>query len=304
MAFYIRRISRAVITLLCVVTVVFFATRITGDPVMWLLPDDAPVEAIEVTRLKLGLDKPLHEQFFLYVKQALKGNFGESFSYRRSVVNLYKERVPQTLRLMGYSIGLALVLGIFFGIVAALNRNTPLDRFLMTTSFLAYAMPSFVLGIVCILIFSLLLRWLPSGGYGDWRYLIMPVLAYGTSHAGLTARLMRSSMLDVVGRDFIRTADAKGLARYTVIFKHALRIAILPVVTLMGSQIPSLITGSFVVETIFAWPGVGRLVIQAAKNRDFPVLQFAVFVTAILVIVSNTLVDISYGLLDPRIKYE
>ncbi|HKM43058.1 MAG TPA: ABC transporter permease, partial [Limnochordia bacterium] len=277
---------------------------ITGDPVMWLLPDDASMEAIENTRIRLGLDKPIHEQFSIFVKGVLQGDFGTSFLHRRSVTSLFLERIPQTVKLMSWALGLGIVLGIPLGIIAALNRNSALDRFLMTSSFLAYSIPNFVLGIFFILIFSLTLRWLPSGGYGNWRYMIMPVVTYGASHAGLVARLMRSSMLDVIRRDFIRTADSKGLPRHTVIMKHAFRIAVLPVITLIGLRLPHLISGSFVIETIYAWPGAGRLIIQAAKNRDFPVLQYAVFVTAILVIVANLLVDLAYGLLDPRIKYD
>jgi|LSQX01.2.fsa_nt_gb peptide/nickel transport system permease protein len=271
---------------------------------MWLLPDDASMEAIENTRIRLGLDKPIHEQFSIFVKGVLQGDFGTSFLHRRSVTSLFLERIPQTVKLMSWALGLGIVLGIPLGIIAALNRNSALDRFLMTSSFLAYSIPNFVLGIFFILIFSLTLRWLPSGGYGNWRYMIMPVVTYGASHAGLVARLMRSSMLDVIRRDFIRTADSKGLPRHTVIMKHAFRIAVLPVITLIGLRLPHLISGSFVIETIYAWPGAGRLIIQAAKNRDFPVLQYAVFVTAILVIVANLLVDLAYGLLDPRIKYD
>ncbi len=304
MAFYIRRIFRGIMTLFIIVTIVFFATRLTGDPLMWLLPDDAPMEAMELLSARLGLDRPYHEQYIRYLQSAFRGDFGNSFLYRRSVTALFMERIPRSLWLMAYSLAFGIIFGIPVGILAALNRNKPLDRFLMTSSFLAYAVPNFVLGIFLILFFSLFLRWLPSGGYGGWRYLIMPVFTFGASSAGLIARLMRSSMLDVVRKDFIRTAHAKGLSRRTVIIKHALRIAVLPVITVVGLQIPRLIAGSFVIETIFSWPGAGRLVIQAARTRDFPVLQFAVLITAVCVVVANTLVDISYSLLDPRIKYE
>ena len=304
MAFFVRRIARAIVTLWIVVTMVFFATRITGDPVQWILPDDALPAEVEQVRERLGLDKPLWEQYFRYIKGALKGDFGTSFLHRRPVTDLFIERIPQTVKLMGYALGLLIVIGVPVGIIAALNRNTPLDRALMTTSFLVYSVPNFAIGVVFILVFSLILRWLPSGGYGDWRHMIMPVVTYGASHAGLTARLMRSSMLDVIRKDYIRTAHSKGLSRPKVIMKHVFRIAVLPVVTLIGLRLPHLITGSFVIETVFSWPGVGRLIVQGAKNRDFPVIQFGVIVTTILVVISNTLVDISYGLLDPRIKYE
>ena len=215
---------------------------------------------------------------------------------------MFFERIPATLKLAGLALAVSLFIGVPVGIMAALYRNSPIDRFVMSLTFIGQALPNYVLGIALILIFSLFLRWLPSGGLGSWQHYLMPVLTLGTASAAGTARLTRSGMLDVLRQDYMRTARAKGLNRFSVVLKHGLRNGCLPVLTILGLQVGTLIGGSVIVETVFAWPGMGRLVVSAVAERDFPVLQFSVLVIAATVVFANTLVDVLYGFFDPRIR--
>lgn len=300
--FVARRALRGLLTLWAVASVVFIGSRISGDPTFWLLPDDAPIEQREALRTQLGLDGSLTDQYGHYLAQVSRGDFGLSFRERRPVIEMFIERIPATLRLAGISFLLSLLLGVPIGIVAALNRNTTLDRLVMSLSFFGQALPNFVLGIALILVFSLSLRVLPSGGDATWRHYLMPVITLGTASAAGLARLTRSGMLDVLQQDYMRTAAAKGLTRSVVVLKHGLRNGFLPVLTVLGFQLGTLITGSVVVETVFAWPGMGRLIVTAVTQRDYPVLQFSVLVVAGSVVLANTLVDILYGTLDPRVR--
>lgn len=300
--FVTKRALRGLLTLWAVASVVFIGSRISGDPTFWLLPDDAPTAQREALRTQLGLDGSLREQYGHYLAQVSRGDFGLSFRERRPVIEMFVERIPATLRLAGTAFLLSLLLGVPIGIVAALNRNTLLDRFVMSLSFLGQALPNFVLGIALILVFSLLLRVLPSGGDETWRHYLMPVITLGTASAAGLARLTRSGMLDVLQQDYMRTAAAKGLTRSVVVLKHGLRNGFLPVLTVLGFQLGTLVTGSVVVETVFAWPGMGRLIVTSVTGRDFPVLQFSVLVVAGSVVLANTLVDILYGTLDPRVR--
>lgn len=300
--FVTKRALRGLLTLWAVASVVFVGSRISGDPTFWLLPDDAPIEQREALRTQLGLDGSLPDQYGRYLAQVSRGDFGLSFRERRPVIEMFIERIPATLRLAGISFLVSLLLGVPIGIVAALNRNTVLDRFVMSLSFFGQALPNFVLGIALILVFSLFLRVLPSGGDATWRHYLMPVITLGTASAAGLARLTRSGMLDVLQQDYMRTAAAKGLTRSVVVLKHGLRNGFLPVLTVLGFQLGTLITGSVVVETVFAWPGMGRLIVTAVTGRDYPVLQFSVLVVAGSVVLANTLVDILYGTLDPRVR--
>lgn len=302
--FLARRVPRSLLTLMFIITLVFVGTRLTGDPTIWLLPDDATPEAIQNLRVALGVDKPVHEQYWIYLQGITRGDFGNSFYERRPVTTVFVERLGPTLRLSGLAFILSIIIGLPIGIITALSRNSPLDRALMSMSFTAYAVPNFVLGIMLILIFSLVLRWLPSGGYGGWRHYLMPVFTLGASHAALIARLTRSSMLEVLNQDYIRTAQAKGLPTRNTVWKHALRNALLPVLTIVGLSLATLVSGSVVTETVFAWPGVGRLILTSVVHRDYPTLQFVVLFVACAVVVANVIVDISYSLLDPRIRIE
>lgn len=302
LAFVCRRVLRGLFTLLTVLTVVFFATRFSGDPLEWILRDDATEAQRELTRAHLGLDKPLFVQYGIYFRNAVKGDFGNSFLQRRPANILFIERLPATIRLASLAFILSLLIGLPVGVLAALNFNKPIDRFFMTLTFIGQALPNYVLGIAGILIFSLLLRWLPSSGMTSWQHFIMPVVTLGTASAAIIARLTRSGMLDILQHDYVRTAYAKGLTRLKVNLKHAFRNAALPVVTVLGLQIGTLIAGSVIVETVFAWPGVGRLLVNAVTNRDFPVIQFGVVAIATTIVVANAITDVIYGILDPRVR--
>ena len=300
--FVARRGLRALLTLWIVVTVVFVATRISGDPTYHLMPPDTPEAERQGLRQQLGLDRPLIVQYGTYLVAVAQGDLGRSFFSGRPVTAIYLERLPATLSLAVPALLLAILLGIPIGTVAAINLNRPVDRGLMAVAFIGQAVPNFVLGIALILVFSFTLQWLPSGGAGSWPQLVMPVVTLGMASIASIARLTRSSLLDVLGQDYVRFAHAKGLPPAKVVLRHGLRNAILPVLTIVGLQIGTLIGGAVVVEAVFAWPGAGRLLISAVLQRDFPMLQFGVLAVAATVILANTLVDVSYGLLDPRTR--
>lgn len=297
-----RRLGRAFLTLWFIVTVVFVATRLTGDPTDWLLADSATEEMRAMLRGQLGLDRPVHEQYLIYLRGVVGGDFGNSFYERRPVTTVFAERLPYTLQLMGLALLFAVLSGVVVGVVSAVQRNGWLDRLLMTGTFAAYATPDFVLGIGLILVFSLQLGWLPSSGRNSWMHLIMPVLTLGSSSAALIARLTRSSLLDVLGQDYVRTAKAKGVSGRAVVLRHALRPAFIPVLTMIGLMLGSLVGGAVVVETVFAWPGAGRLIVNAVTARDYPVLQFSILIVASVVVVVSVLIDLGYALLDPRVR--
>ena len=305
MSVYIfKRCIRALLTLWVVATLVFFITRLTGDPTSWLLPDDASPEARALLLKSLGLDQPLLTQYRVYFENMWQGEFGISFYERRAVTEMFIERIPATLQLALLSLVTACLLGVTAGTLAALMHNSWFDRLIMSLSFVAYATPNFVIGIGLIFLFSLLLGVLPTSGRGSWQQLIMPVFTLGASSAALIARLTRSSLLDTINQDYIRTAKAKGLQPRSVILKHAFKNASIPLLTLLGMQVGTLITGSVVVETVFAWPGLGRTIVTAVTKRDFPVLQLAVLVVASSVVIANFMVDIGYSAIDPRVRVE
>lgn len=302
MMLMLHRGLRAVLTLWIVVTVVFLATRLSGDPTYHILPPDTPEAQRQTLRQQLGLDRPVMAQYGDYIAGLARGDFGRSFFSARPVREMYLERVPATLNLTLPSLLLAILIGLPVGTMAAVKLNSPVDRGLMALSFIGQAVPNFVLGIVLVLIFSLTLRLLPSGGTGGWPHYVMPVLTLGVASIATISRLTRSSLLDVLGQDYIRFVRAKGLPSTKVIVKHALRNALLPVLTVVGLQIGTLIGGAVVVEAVFAWPGAGRLLVSAVMQRDFPMLQFGVLAVAATVILANALVDIGCGLIDPRIR--
>jgi len=302
--FLTTRLLRSLLTLWLVFTVVFVASRLSGDPIQLLYPDGLSPEAEATMREYLGLNSSLVEQYVRYVSGLFRGDLGDSFFQRRDVGAMFAERLPATVSLALCAFLLSLVTGVPAGVAAALNRGRLPDRLIMSASFFSYALPNFVLGIALILIFSFSLHLLPSSGQGSWRHFLMPVATLGLSSAAGIARFTRSAMLDVLTQDYLRTARSKGLAATRVISKHALRNAAIPVLTIVGLQVGTLVAGSVVVETVFAWPGIGSLLADAATRRDFPVMQIGVLIVAASVIVANLLVDVGYGLLDPRIRVE
>lgn len=298
-----KRLFYALFVLLGVATIVFFLTRLTGDPVAIMLPPDAPQEQVDEMTARLGLDKPLLAQYAIFLGDLLRLDLGTSIRYRDSTVSLIMERMAATLQLAGSALFMALLTAIPLGIGAALKRGSALDKGLMALSVAGQAMPVFWIGILMIMLFSVRLRWLPTGGYGSFKHLILPSVALGVRFMALTARLLRSSLIEVMNTDYIRTSRAKGLMEGAVIVTHALRNSLLPVVTVIGLQLGALLGGSVVAETVFAWPGVGQLLVQAITYRDFPLVQAAIILLAAVFVIINLAVDILYVFIDPRISY-
>jgi peptide/nickel transport system permease protein len=296
------KLFRALVTMLLVVTFAFVILRLSGDPVEILLGDDIDQATLQHYRELYGLDRPLHEQYLRYFQGIARGDLGFSLADERAVTKVIAEAVPATLQLGLTALAISLLVGVPLGIVAALNRNKAIDRFVMTFAVFGFSIPNFFLGILLILLFSLWLRWLPSSGMGTIWHLIMPSITLGLSAAGSLARFTRSSMLEVLNRSYVRTAAAKGVPRLRRIAWHALPNAAIPLVTVLGFRLGDLIAGAIVTETVFAWPGVGRLLVSAVSARDLAVVQGVLLMTAVTMIVANLLVDLLYGWIDPRIR--
>ncbi len=298
----VQRLLHFAVVIAGVTTLVFIALRMTGDPALMLLPGDPTPEDIMLARQKLGVDKPLLTQYFTFVESAFRGDFGVSFQHGVDATELVLERLPATAALAGAALLVAAAFAIPFGILAAVYRGTAIDLFVMVVAVIGQGVPFFWLGLMLILIFGVELRLLPTGGYGSLRHLVLPTLTLAGYIAASTARLARSSMLEVLGRDYMRTAKAKGLALHVVVLKHGLRNAAIPLVTFLGLQMGLLLGGTVVVEEIFGWPGVGRLLLQAISYRDYPVVQAATFILAMIFVLVNILVDLVYVVLDPRLR--
>jgi len=301
--FLILRVGQSLLTILLVMFVVFAVARVAGDPVTLLVYFDTSQADIDQLKEELGLNDPLPVQFIEFVVDAARGDFGTSFRTSRPAMKEVLERVPASLQLAGLSLFFALGIAIPLGVVAAVSRGSVIDVIARFFALVGQAAPNFWVGLMLIFFFSVRLGWLPTGGRGGLDHMILPAITLGTAGAASIARLTRSALLDVLNSDFVTMARAKGLPRRTVIFKHALRNAMIPVVTILGLRIGALISGSVIVETIFAWPGVGRLIIQAINVSDFPVVQAAILLTASAVVFANLLTDIAYMFIDPRIRY-
>jgi peptide/nickel transport system permease protein len=300
--FVAARLFRSLITLWLVVTFVFILLRSAGDPLLILLPNDTDPAVVETYRERWGLDRPLPVQYAYYLASVARGDLGRSFRDGRSAVDVVAERIPNTLELGAAALGFGSLVGISAGVLAALRRNTWIDRVLMLLSVMGYSLPTFFLGILLILLFSLTLRWLPSSGAGTLSHLILPTLTLGSWIAASLARFTRSAVLDVLGQPYMRTSRAKGLPRLAQIFRHALPNAAIPIVTLLGLTISHLIAGAVVIETVFAWPGVGRLTVTAVASRELAIVQTIVLLIAVSMVTTNFAVDLLYGWLDPRTR--
>jgi ABC-type dipeptide/oligopeptide/nickel transport system permease component len=302
LGFLVPKLLRALICVWLVTTVVFVVMRLSGDPVPLLLPPDAPTSEILRVRHDLGLDRPLPIQYATFVGNALRGDFGRSIHFRVPAWQVVVDYLPATLELGLTAFGLALVVAVPIGMLSAVKRNSPLDHAAMGVALVGQSAPTFFLGILFILTLSLKAGWFPTSGRGDWRNLVLPALTLGAFSMASIARLTRSAVLDVLRQDFVRTARAKGLPEAAVVIKHTLKNAALPVVTITGLQFGTLLGGAVVTETVFAWPGIGRLAIQSIYNRDYPIVQCTVFLSAVLFIVLNFAIDVLYGFLDPRVR--
>jgi peptide/nickel transport system permease protein len=296
------RLARAVLTIALVVTFAFVVLRLSGDPAMIIMSPEAPPEAIAAFRHAWGLDRPIWVQYLSYFGAILQGELGQSMRDGRPAIQLVMERVPATLALTIPALLLKIGLGIPAGIHAALHRNSLTDRLVMAGAVAGFTVPSFVLGLVLVLVFAVQLGWLPSGGQESWRSGILPVITLGLGGAGILARFTRSAMLEVLGQPYIRTASAKGVPWLAVVRGHALPNAAIPTVTVVGFMVGSLMAGAVVVESVFSWPGVGRLLVVAVSNRDLAVVQCILLLVATTMVLSNLIVDLLYGVLDPRLR--
>jgi peptide/nickel transport system permease protein len=300
--FALIRLVRALITMWLVVTFAFVILRLSGDPVEILLGDQAEPAVIEYYRRLYGLDRPLYEQYLKYFVGIAQADFGLSIADQRPVAAVIVEAIPATLEMGLAALLIAIAIGVPLGIVAALNRNKLIDRFVMTFAVLGFSIPNFFLGILLILTFSLWLRVLPSSGVGTFWHLIMPSVTLGAAITGSLARFTRSSMLDVLNKHYMRTAAAKGVPQMGRIVWHALPNAAIPLLTVIGFRLGDLVAGSIVTETVFAWPGVGRLLVSAVTARDLAVVQGVLIWAAFTMVAANLAVDLLYGWIDPRVR--
>jgi peptide/nickel transport system permease protein len=300
--YLLEKLVHTAIVLFCVLTLVFGVLHLTGDPVMMLLPPNPSQEEIEALTRTLGLDQPVHVQYWRFLAKVFQGDFGASLQHQQPAMGLVMERLPASMLLAGTALAVAVALALPLGIIAAVRRGTALDYIAVGLAALGQSAPIFWTGLMLMLVLSLTLKLLPTTGYGTWQHLVMPALALASYPMAAMARLVRSGMLEVLDADYVRTARAKGLRERRVVLKHALKNAAMPIVTVIGLQFGLLLGGALVCEMIFAWPGVGRLMIFAVYNRDFPLVEAAVFVMALIFVLGNLLVDLCYAWLDPRVK--
>jgi peptide/nickel transport system permease protein len=300
--YLLGRLGESVLAVLGVVTIVFVVTRLIGDPAVLMLPVGATAEQIAAFRAQLGIDRPIHVQYIDFLAQAVRGDFGRSFQHARPAFEVVLERMPATLQLATTAIVLGLLIGGAAGLLAALRRGTLTEVLVMLFALIGQATPVFWLGLMLILYFAVELGWVPTGGSGTIWHLILPALTLATFTSASIARLLRSSVIDVLREDYVRTARAKGLMPATVLAWHVARNALIPVVTMVGILMGELLGGSVITETVFAWPGVGRIIIQAIEVKDFPVVQAGIMLIAITFVTINFAVDLLYGVLDPRIR--
>jgi len=300
--YIVQRLWQGVILLVLVTTIVFFLGRLTGNPVDLMLPEDATEEDRVALIATLGLDAPMHEQFGIFILNAVQGDLGVSHRYRAPVVDIFFSRLPNTLKIVPSAMILAIIMAIPLGIVSAVRRGSMIDRVSGTIAVLGIATPNFWLGILLIYVFSVQLGWLPSARMGTPLHYVLPTITLGTFLVAGFMRLIRSSMLDILDSEFVKLARIKGLSETTVVWKHCLRNALIPVLTLWGVFMGGLVTGAIVTETVFAWPGIGRLTFEAVIFRDYPLLQAVIIMDAVLILLINLMVDILYAYIDPRIR--
>jgi peptide/nickel transport system permease protein len=302
--FIIKRLGLAIVTLFLLSLTIFLLMRVTGDPAVLLAEPGASQADLDAIRAQFGLDKPLWIQYASFITHLVRGDFGQSFYYRTDVFELYLSRLPASLLLATAAMAFSLIVGIPTGIIAAVRVNQWWDSAGKIFALLGLSMPSFWVGLIMILFFSVYLGWLPSSGSGTLLHLVMPSIALGWVFAAAHMRLTRSSMLEVLGSEYVKLARLKGLPEALVISKHAFKNALIPVLTLAGINLVIMVNVAIVVETVFAWPGVGRLLYEGIAFRDFPVVQATVLLGGVMIVIVNLLVDILYAVIDPRIRYE
>jgi peptide/nickel transport system permease protein len=300
--FLVPRVLRAVVTVLVVLVLTFAGSRVSGDPIAALYREGIAPELAAELRRYLGLDRPIWEQFVIYVWDLARGDVGRSIVETRSVALMYWERLDDTLTLAGLAFLVSATVGVALGVLGAWRRGTVAGEGAMMIAFLGYAVPNFVLAILLILLFGYALNWLPTVGNATWAHYVMPTAVLAAGLGASVARFSRASLLDALSQAYVRTATAKGLPERRVVFGHALRNALIPTVTVLGLQLIGLVNGSVIVESVFAFPGIGQLLIGAVRDYDYPVLQFGVICYALIVVTINLVVDLLYAVLDPRIR--
>jgi peptide/nickel transport system permease protein len=300
--FIIRRLLRTLIVVWGVVTVVFIIIRLSGDPIALMVAPETPTEEVEALRDQMGLNDPLYVQYAVYIRNLVQGDFGTSLRFHEDALGVVVERIPVTLKIAAAAFAVAVVVALPVGILSAVRPNSLIDQLAMILALIGQAVPTFFLGIVLILMFAVRFRWFPTSGIESPLGYVLPAITLGAFAMASITRLTRAAMLEVLNQDYVRTARAKGLNAPAVINRHALRNALVPVITIMGLQFGTLLGGSVVTETVFSLPGMGRLIIQAIGNRDYPVVQAGVFLIAISFVLVNFVVDLFYAVLDPRIR--
>jgi peptide/nickel transport system permease protein len=301
-AYIVRRLLQTVVVIVGVTLLSFGVVFATGDPTLLLVGQNATAEQIDQLRHQMGFDRPWPIQYLDYMSRAVRGDFGTSLRSREPAFNLVIERMPATLTLTGAALLFSLAVAFPVGIISAIRRDTIYDHLSMLGALLGQSVPAFWLGLMLILVLGVKLRWFPISGAGDLHHLVLPAITLGTYSLARNARLIRSSMLEVLGLDFVRTARAKGLPQALIVRRHVLKNAMLPVVTIVGLDLGVLLGGAVITETIFAWPGVGRLVVSAIQGKDYPLIQAAVTLLAVFFVVLNLVVDLAYTYFDPRIR--
>ena len=302
LGYFVRRLASALVTLLIVSVVVFTVTRLTGDPVRLMLPIEATSQDVAEFRHRLGYDRPLPVQYLDFIVRAARGDLGESLRFRQPALEVIIERLPATATLAASAMAVALVIGLPAGILAAVHRGGWIDGIARGVSLLGQALPAYWIGIMLIILFAVHLRWLPAAGAGSPAHVVLPAVTLGLWPMARIARVLRSSLLESLGADYVRTARAKGLTEQNVVLLHALRNALLPTVTVVGLSFGIIFGGAIVTETVFAWPGVGRLLLDAVSQRDYPLVQAIVLMFAAVFLLINLAVDLLYGVLDPRVR--
>ena len=302
--YIIRRVGEAVLALFVLSIIIFLMVRLTGDPALLMLPPDAGLDALEDLRHSMGVDKPLIVQYGRFIGDYATGSFGDSLRSKTPVSDLVKDRLPNSIKLIGAAFVIVILISIPLGVLSAVYKGTWIDTVSTGIAVLGQAIPVFWLGMLMIQLFTVQLGWLPSSGMGGIKHYIMPAFSLGFFTVAAITRLLRSSLLEALDSEYIKMARIKGISEFKVVWKHGLRNSLISVITLGGIYIAILITLGILVEVVFAWPGMGRLLFQGIVFRDFPVVQAVVMISAGIVITSSLLVDIAYAYLDPRIRFQ
>ncbi|MBQ8933594.1 MAG: ABC transporter permease [Lachnospiraceae bacterium] len=299
-----KRLVQSLIAILGITVIVFIVLNITGDPVTLMLPETASFEEIEAMRQKLGFNDPILVQYGRFLLNAVRGDFGLSYNYNQPALDVVLERVPATVTLTLAALGVSLLIGIPAGIISAVKRNTLTDTVIRSLALLGQCVPAFWLGIMMMLLFAVRLHWLPTSGFETWGSLVMPAFTLGLFTAATITRMLRSNMIEIMGREYIDVAKAKGLGAFVIIMKHAFKNAMSSIMTIIGMQAASLLGGAVITETVFAWPGIGRLLVQSINKSDFMVVEVIVLLIATAFVIINFIVDILYCVINPRIRLQ